>query len=87
MNHVRSRLRHLHVVHDLAILLASASTAKPVPNARKLATTMNLVQRHLNAQTVEEVMLHTAIYAMFIKRILTYNQLECPVVFPFLKLV
>ena len=42
-------LKNVISVKDLAMLPASASTAKPVPNARQLATRMNLVQRHLNA--------------------------------------
>ena len=72
---------------DLAMLPASASTAKPVPNARKLATRMNRVQSHLNASIVEKIMLHTARNVLFIKRNMIYNQLECLVIFLFLKLV
>ena len=74
-------------VKDLAMLPASASTAKPVPNARKLATRMNRVQSHLNASIVEKIMLHTARNVLFIKRNMIYNQLECLVIFLFLKLV
>ena len=70
-------------VKDLARLQASASTAKPVPNARKLATRINRVQRHLNASIVEKIMLHTARNVLFIKRNMIYNQLECLVIFLF----
>ena len=61
--------------------------SETVPNARKLATRMNRVQRHLNASIVEKIMLHTARNVLFIKRNMIYNPLECLVIFLFLKLV
>ena len=69
-------------VKSLAMLRVNASTTKPVPDARKLVIRMIRVLTHSNALTVENVILHIARNAVFIKGSITFSQSECPGICP-----
>ena len=56
------------------MLRVNASTAKPVPDARKLVIRMIRVPKHSNALTVENGILHIAKNVVFIKESMTFSQ-------------
>ena len=61
-------------VKSLAMLRVNASTAKPVPDDRKLVIRMIRVPKHSNVLTVENVILHIAKNVVFIKGSMTFSQ-------------